>query len=216
MSKVAIQGNASGTGTFTIAAPNSNTDRTLTLPDEAGTVLTSASSIPVANLDSAVGITEADVYILNTNVTSTDNTVTDITAWSRPSFDGFAQLGTGVSVSSGIFTFPSTGLWKIDFTGRYINNNNTNSRFCRIFTYCTTDNSTYTIRGFAGQNMTNAATGQDDINLSVDILFNVTNTSTHKIKTAFVVHSSAADTSLAGDSTQYGTNIIFVRLGDAQ
>lgn len=45
MSKVAIQGNASGTGTFTIAAPNSNTDRTLTLPDEAGTVLTSASSI---------------------------------------------------------------------------------------------------------------------------------------------------------------------------
>jgi hypothetical protein len=34
MSKVVIQGNASGTGDFTIAAPNSNTDRTLTLPDE--------------------------------------------------------------------------------------------------------------------------------------------------------------------------------------
>jgi len=45
MSKVAITGNASGTGTFTIAAPNSNTDRTLTLPDEAGTVLTSASTV---------------------------------------------------------------------------------------------------------------------------------------------------------------------------
>ena len=44
MSKVAIAGNASGTGTFTIAAPNSNTDRTLTLPDEAGTILTSSSS----------------------------------------------------------------------------------------------------------------------------------------------------------------------------
>jgi hypothetical protein len=38
MSKVAIQGNASGTGTLTIAAPNTNTDRTLTLPDSAGTV----------------------------------------------------------------------------------------------------------------------------------------------------------------------------------
>lgn len=38
MSKVAIAGNASGTGTFTIAAPNSNTDRTLTLPDTAGTI----------------------------------------------------------------------------------------------------------------------------------------------------------------------------------
>ena len=46
MSKVAIQGNASGTGVFTIASPNSNTDRTLTLPDEAGTVLTRAAGSP--------------------------------------------------------------------------------------------------------------------------------------------------------------------------
>ena len=45
MSKVVIAGDASGTGTFTISAPNGNTDRTLVLPDEAGTVLTSASSI---------------------------------------------------------------------------------------------------------------------------------------------------------------------------
>lgn len=45
MSKVAIAGNASGTGTFTIASPNSNSDRTLTLPDNAGTILTSASSL---------------------------------------------------------------------------------------------------------------------------------------------------------------------------
>ena len=50
MSKVKIEGNASGTGTFTIAAPNSNTDRTFNLPDEAGTVLTSASDLPAANL----------------------------------------------------------------------------------------------------------------------------------------------------------------------
>ena len=42
MSKVAIVGDPSGTGTFTISAPNGNTDRTLVLPDEAGTVLTSA------------------------------------------------------------------------------------------------------------------------------------------------------------------------------
>jgi hypothetical protein len=45
MSKVSLAGNASGTGIFTIASPNSNTDRTLTLPDNSGTVLTSASSV---------------------------------------------------------------------------------------------------------------------------------------------------------------------------
>lgn len=48
MSKVVIAGDASGTGTFTISAPNGNTDRTLVLPDEAGTIITTTSlpSIP--------------------------------------------------------------------------------------------------------------------------------------------------------------------------
>ena len=54
MSKVVIAGDTSGTGTFTISSPNSNTDRTLVLPDEAGTVLTSASSLASANLTGAL------------------------------------------------------------------------------------------------------------------------------------------------------------------
>jgi hypothetical protein len=47
MSKVTIAGDVNGTGVFTIAAPNGNTNRTLTLPDEAGTLLTSAGAIAV-------------------------------------------------------------------------------------------------------------------------------------------------------------------------
>jgi hypothetical protein len=43
MSKVSLAGNASGTGIFTIASPNSNTDRTLTLPDNTGTLVTNTS-----------------------------------------------------------------------------------------------------------------------------------------------------------------------------
>lgn len=45
MSIVKIQGNASGTGTLTIAAPNTNSDRTLTLPDASGTVQVSGNPI---------------------------------------------------------------------------------------------------------------------------------------------------------------------------
>ena len=44
MSKVKIEGNPSGTGTLTIAAPNTNTDRTLTLPDGAGELVTNSYS----------------------------------------------------------------------------------------------------------------------------------------------------------------------------
>ena len=54
MSKISLQPNASGTGTFTLAAPDSNTNRTLTLPDEAGVVLTDGSDIAAANLTGRV------------------------------------------------------------------------------------------------------------------------------------------------------------------
>jgi hypothetical protein len=38
MSKISLAPDASGTGIFTIASPNSNTNRTLTLPDDTGTI----------------------------------------------------------------------------------------------------------------------------------------------------------------------------------
>ena len=54
MSKVKIEGNASGTGTLTISAPNTNTDRSLTLPDGAGEILTDASTLTSSNLSGAL------------------------------------------------------------------------------------------------------------------------------------------------------------------
>lgn len=59
MSKIALSGNASGTGTFTIASPNGNTDRTLTLPDNTGTLLSSASTanFPVGSVLQVVSAT---------------------------------------------------------------------------------------------------------------------------------------------------------------
>jgi len=45
MAKVKIQGNASGTGILTVTAPNTSTDRTITLPDATGTLATTADSV---------------------------------------------------------------------------------------------------------------------------------------------------------------------------
>jgi hypothetical protein len=51
MSKIAFTPNASGTGTFSIASPGTNTDRTLTLPDATGTVNVSglANEVPAGS-----------------------------------------------------------------------------------------------------------------------------------------------------------------------
>jgi len=59
MSLVKVQGNASGTGIFTIAAPNSNTDTTFTLPTTSGTVLTNAGPY-TANASASNGAVTID------------------------------------------------------------------------------------------------------------------------------------------------------------
>jgi len=45
LSRIALSGNLSGTGTFTLASPNSNSDRTLDLPDAGGTVFVSGQAV---------------------------------------------------------------------------------------------------------------------------------------------------------------------------
>ena len=69
MSKISLTPHASGTGVFTVASPNSSTDRTLTLPDETGTVLTSASDI-TQNNGPAFSAYQSSAQTLSTGVTT--------------------------------------------------------------------------------------------------------------------------------------------------
>jgi len=75
MSKVKIEGNASGTGTLTISAPNTNTDRTLTLPDGAGEIITSStigSNMPSGSVLQVVqGTTSTQVVVTTGSYTDT-------------------------------------------------------------------------------------------------------------------------------------------------
>jgi hypothetical protein len=63
MSKISLAPDASGTGIFTIASPNSNTNRTLTLPDDTGTIVTDsgnqAGSFTTLNTSGAVVFNDA-------------------------------------------------------------------------------------------------------------------------------------------------------------
>lgn len=62
MSLLAVQGGATGTGTVTLLAPSTSTNRTLTLPDATGTVLTSATTtgFPAGSVLQVVSTTKAD------------------------------------------------------------------------------------------------------------------------------------------------------------
>lgn len=49
MSNIVLQPNSSGTGSITIATPNTNTDRTLNIPDVAGNLVTTGDSATVTD-----------------------------------------------------------------------------------------------------------------------------------------------------------------------
>ena len=72
MSKVKIQGNASGTGVVTLTAPNTNTDRTITLPDET----VSLTGAP-AGLDDVGGVARATSGLLFNGDTAAANALDD-------------------------------------------------------------------------------------------------------------------------------------------
>jgi len=87
------------------------------------------------------GITEADCWRLTANTSSSGVLSSN---WERVDDDTFGKLGTGMTESSGIFSFPSTGVYLIDafasFTGEYTSSYN-------YYEFQTTpDNSTYTTR----------------------------------------------------------------------
>jgi len=60
MAKVKIQGNASGTGVITLIAPNTNTDRTITLPDESITLAGGVDGIVSTATGTAITIDSSD------------------------------------------------------------------------------------------------------------------------------------------------------------
>ena len=70
MSKIALSSNPEGTGVFTLASPNSNTDRTLNLPDSAGTIATAESTLAQFNASGSAPVYACRAWV-NFNGTGT-------------------------------------------------------------------------------------------------------------------------------------------------
>jgi len=99
MSKITLEPNNSGTGTFTIAAPNSNTNRTLTLPDEAGTALTDTTDLEPQVKTSLNATGSAPVYACR--------------AWVN--FDGTGTVSIRESGNVSSITDNGTGRYTVNF-----------------------------------------------------------------------------------------------------
>ena len=154
----------------------------------------------------AGGITEADMFRLTVTITAN---VDPISAnLERVDDATFAKIGTGVTNSSGIFSFATTGLYLITtrISGQPVANDN-----LILTTFGTADNgSSYDT---LAQNVIGADTNAV-ITGTNSTFFNCTNVSTHKVK--FAAESLDAGSEMAGDTNSNSTTFQFIRLGDSQ
>jgi len=153
-----------------------------------------------------LGISEADQFRLTTDFGSNG----DITAnLERTDDASFAKIGTGMSLSSGIYTFPSTGLYQIINQSTFLITGDDN---VRVDTKVTTNNSSYVTVAYAigggdsSGNMNNNA-------FSISFV-NVTNTSNVKVK--FTSASVGSNSAVVGATDISLTSFTFIRLGDSQ
>ena len=156
-----------------------------------------------ASLVGGGGITEADQWRLTAGVSSAGIITSNLERVDTES----TYIGSGMTQSSGVFTFPSTGLYWIIVQARIHMFVDDNQAHLEIQT--TTDNSNYNVRGraSAGEN----ESGETRTSVSNSIFFDVTNTSTHKVK---FNAASFATTTIDGNTDLNFTCFTFIRLGD--
>ena len=125
---------------------------TNTIAPSTGTTLTLGESGDTVQVGTGatnnLGITEVDQW----RITANHSGVSVITAnWERVDTYSYGGLGTGMTESSGIFTFPSTGIYRIDFFAAAVATGGS-SDYMRADIDHTEDNGTYNTAsvGYAG------------------------------------------------------------------
>jgi hypothetical protein len=113
MSKIALEGNASGTGTFTIAGPNTNTNYTITLPQETGTLFTTGATTGLNASALSTG-TVATARLASGTANSSTYLRGDQT-WASISGGYSGPNATVYASGSGTFTIPS-GITRLKVT----------------------------------------------------------------------------------------------------
>jgi len=196
---IVIKGSSSGQ--VTVDVPATAGTNTVTMPAETGTAITSATTSHII---------EVDMFRLTTD---TSGGITgDLTAnLERCDTDSFAKIGTGMSQSSGIFTFPRTGVYEVKVHAMIETADGDGTAI--LATHVTTDNSSYNPSADACGG-DDAGTNSVQVTAYSQCFVNVTDTAQVKVK--FVTSSFGSNSFIRGNSNKNETSFSFIRLGDAQ
>ena len=156
------------------------------------------------------GITMVDQFRLTATLVNPGSSV--ITAnLERIDDASFSKIGTGMTESSGIFTFPSTGLYRIQAIGLFQIPDGNDGAGELVTTVSSDSGSNYDVMAMAiSGNSSGSATYMTHPS---EAFVNVTNASTFRVK---FETGSMAGCRLVGDTNYNQTSFSFIRLGDSQ
>jgi translation initiation factor 2 alpha subunit (eIF-2alpha) len=117
-------------------------------------------------------------------------------------------MGTGMSQSSGVFTFPSTGFYLILWEAKF---RLVDGDVAETFIEITTNNSSYSEVAIAAS-VNNTGSDTDGYNATAHYIVDVTDTSNVKVR--FKTGSMANNSYVIGQSGYNQTSATFIRLGD--
>tara|TARA_R100000734_G_C3239080_1_gene44375 strand:- start:28 stop:564 length:537 start_codon:yes stop_codon:yes gene_type:complete len=153
-------------------------------------------------------VPEIDMYRLTAN----HNTNATLTAWERIDDASFTKVGTGMSVSSGIFTFPKTGVYKVTLFANIQNvGGDTNTTLVGEVSSDSGSNFDETI--FLVVSDADSSNYAQSTVSGVGIV-NVTDTSTFQFQA--VGKSFSGSSTISGNTDKTRCGLLFERVADAQ
>ena len=164
----------------------------------------------VTGVSAANGITDLDAWAVSANYQASSGSNIISSNWyqyaDRTSWPG---VGSEMTESSGVFTFPKTGLWHIHFAvGAYNDSNNSGNYFGGQVYYSSDSGGSYS----AVTSSYDAIAGNSDHGTNtMETYLDITDASTARVK----FHTNiAASKAIFGDSSQWRTGVVFTRFGD--
>tara|TARA_Y100001937_G_C7040922_1_gene294549 strand:+ start:63 stop:602 length:540 start_codon:yes stop_codon:yes gene_type:complete len=155
-----------------------------------------------------IGVTEADTWRLTTSFTATAGSTQHISSnWERDDTYQNGNLGTGMTESSGVFSFPSTGFYLV--THIIGSNYNAGTGYLTSTIQLTTNNSSF--NSVAESNSHIAGVAANYNSSASQKVFDITDVSNQKVR---FVYDTGHTLTVMGGTNGNTTFATFIKLGD--
>ena len=208
-----IKLNGSTAGSVSLDAPASttgNADIAFKLPTSDGTAGQVLQTDCSGNLSwvtlPIAGITMAQRWVFTNPITFGSSYAVISSSLSARS----TSIGSSMTESSGVFTFPSTGIYKIEFFANWLDQSANNDYLGQKIQYSTDSGSSYSdgaVGWVSGET-------NDYASQTVDMLLDVTDVSTHRVRFLAQSQGNGGAFIFGASSTSDLNYFEFIRIGD--